>query len=531
LNGPGASDKAPVLKPMAIKHHIKPRSSAAAGTALTWALTVIVACAVALADVDPSAKPLQLRVLATHDFHGALRPTARGSESRLVGGAAAMKTVMDGLEADCSCPTIRVDGGDQMQGTLESNLAKGESVVAAFNRLGLDAAAVGNHELDWGIDTLLARQREARYAWLAANVFTLGSDRQPAWADPYAIIDRAGIRVGVIGYATVSTPRTLRPEVTKDYEFRGGYSGIRTALDAVLARRPDFVVVVAHAGGECREGRCAGEMVDLANELPPGSVQLIAGGHAHSPGEGVVNSIPIVRAGADGRAIAIVDLYRRADGSHTFEVARREVLADEVEADAGMLELLEPYLNAVAARATEQVTTLAEPLMGSPNGDRRLGHLIAEAVRVRVTADVGLYNPGGVRSDLPGGPISYADVHRVLPFDDAVVRLTLTGRQLRQLIAQAGPRYYTANLQVERDSAGEPLRITVSPGLPEARAIADDESYTLATSGYLADGGDGFRLLEDLPREALGISTRDVVVDYLRQMPAPVRVPAELRAR
>ena len=192
--------------------------------------------------------PLHLRVVATHDFHGALRPTTYvWSNGRLVGGAAALKGVIDSLEAACACPTVRLDGGDQMQGTLESNLTSGASVVAAFNNLGLDAAAVGNHELDWGVDTLLVRQGEARYAWLAANVFHVDGGERPKWAAPFAIVERAGVRVGVIGYATVRTPQTLRPTVTEPYEFRPGYAGIRDALDAVWRERPDFVIVVAHA--------------------------------------------------------------------------------------------------------------------------------------------------------------------------------------------------------------------------------------------------------------------------------------------
>ena len=222
---------------------------------------------------------LHLRVLATHDFHGALSPTVYPwSNQRPVGGAAALKAVMDTLAVACGCPTVRLDGGDQMQGTLESNLTHGASAVAALNQVGLDAAAVGNHELDWGVDTLAVRQREARYAWLAANVFRASDGTRPEWAEPFALIDRGGVRVGVVGYATVSTPRTLRPDVTAPYEFRAGYAGIRDALDQVWSERPDFVVVVAHAAGDCAGQRCAGEMVDLASEVPAGSVHLIVGG-------------------------------------------------------------------------------------------------------------------------------------------------------------------------------------------------------------------------------------------------------------
>ncbi|MEQ8959414.1 MAG: hypothetical protein RLP02_16090, partial [Coleofasciculus sp. C2-GNP5-27] len=138
-----------------------------------------------------------------------------------------------------------------MQGTLESNINFGAAVVAAFNHLGLDAAAVGNHELDWGVDTLLTRQQEANYPWLAANVFQVSDGSRPTWAKPFTIVERGEIKIGVVGYAAVNTPQTLRPGITEPYEFRSGYAGIRNALDELWSEQPDFVVLVAHAGGQC----------------------------------------------------------------------------------------------------------------------------------------------------------------------------------------------------------------------------------------------------------------------------------------
>lgn len=493
-------------------------------------LAALLACSAHLPGRDAASISLHLRVLATHDFHGALRPTTYAwSNGRPVGGAAAIKVVMENLEAACACPTVRVDGGDQMQGTLESNLTSGAAAVAALNHLGLDAAAVGNHELDWGVDTLVVRQREARYAWLAANVFRVDDGKRPEWATPFAMVERGGVKLGVIGYATTSTPRTLRPEVTKPYEFRSGYSAIRDALDAVWQERPDFVIVVAHAGGECGVNRCAGEMVDLASELPPGLVHLIVGGHDHTPGEGVVNSIPIVRAGSSGRGIGVIDLYRRSNGIHAFRMSRQTIYADDVRDNAAMTSLLAPYLRAADAKGKEVVTTLAEPLSASATGDRRLGSLIADATRLLARADVGLQNPGGVRADLPGGVVSYADLHRVMPFGNAVVRLTLTGRQLRQLVEQAGPRYYYSNLHVEYNAEGAPCVRSVSLRFPEATPIRDDRSYSLATTDFLADGADGLTMLSTIPRDALGVTLLDAVIGHLRTLPSPAVVPVERR--
>jgi 2',3'-cyclic-nucleotide 2'-phosphodiesterase (5'-nucleotidase family) len=433
---------------------------------------------------------------------------------------------MDTLDRACACPTLRLDGGDEMQGTLASNLTHGASMVAALNQLGLDAAAVGNHELDWGVDTLLVRQHEGRYAWLAANVFRVSDGKRPEWATPFAIVERGGVRVGVVGYATVGTPRTLRPDVTAPFEFRPGYAGIRETLEAVRHEAPDFVVIVAHAPGDCRSGVCGGEMVELANELPPGSVDLIIGGHDHIPGEGVVNSVPIVRAGANAQGVQVVDLYRNKDGARAFETRREIVYADDIEVDSSMEDLLAPYLRTAEALGRAPVTTLSEGLVAASTGDRRLGSMIAEAARLQAHANFGMHNPGAVRIDLPRGTITYEDVHRVMPFDNTVVSLTLTGAQLRQLAEQTGPRYYYANLSIAyREEAGGPRFGRATVAFPDGTAIHDDQSYTLATNDFLADGGDALAMLATLPRVNTGVTTLDAVVAYLRSMPTPVSLP------
>ncbi len=456
-----------------------------------------------------------LRVLATHDFHGALLPREYPwSENRPVGGAVALHAYMTRAETDCACPTVRLDGGDQMQGTLPSNLVFGASTVAMFNELGLDAAALGNHELDWGLETLQARLSEAEYAWLAANVFRRDNGARPDWTQPYTLIERDGIRLGVIGYATRSTPSTLRPATTADYEFREGYAAIRDVLDAVWQEEPDFVAIVAHAGGECRMQGCTGEMAELAAQLPQGRVHLIVGGHDHSAAQGVVNGIPIMRAGS-GTALGVIDLFRQPDQTFGFTMFTETLYADTITDDGTMAALLAPYFAEADRMGKTEITTLAETL--PDNGDdRRLGSLIAESVRLAANADIGLQNPGGIRADLMAGSVSYEDVYKVLPFGNEVVKMVLTGAQLRQLAGQTGAAFYYANLVVTRDESGEVSMLSLADGT----AMRDDATYTLALPDFLADGGDGLAMLVSLPREAAGITLLDATIAQLRT-PAP----------
>lgn len=494
--------------------------------ALLLAIPLLFACSLGCGvgpATEPRAnvEPAHVRILSIHDFHGALRPALFAwSDGRTYGGAAALKWVMDSLETACACPTFRLDAGDQMQGTLASNLTYGASVVAAFNHLSLDAAAAGNHELDWGIDTFRVRRGEADYAWLAANVYQRSEGVHPDWAEPFTVLERGGVRVGVVGYATRDTPRTLRRATTAPYEFRTGYEAIRVAIQNVWRTVPDFVIVVAHAGGDCRGGTCSGEMVELAEELPPGVVHLILGGHDHRPGEGLVNGIPILRSGSHGRAVGVVDLYRGADGTHRFETSIVAVQSTVQQEDTVMNALIAPHLAAADAVGNRRITSLAELLAASPTGDRRLGHLIADAIRRAAKADVGLHNPGGVRADLPAGDITYADLHRTMPFGNNVVRIGITGRQLRALYEQIGDRYYFTHAPLAGDGASDPGVLAL--GDLHSLSFSDHEVIHLATSDFLADGGDGLALFASLPREEIEISVLDAVVALLGVLEEPV---------
>ena len=287
---------------------------------------------------------IHVRVLAMTDFHGALESrTYPWTNGRLVGGAAVLKAAMDSAEAECGCPTLRIDAGDQMQGTLTSNYFYGASTVEALSLLGLDAAALGNHELDWGVDTLRQRLREAQYPWLAANVFDSVTGRRPEWARPYHITEWSGLRVAFIGFMTSTTKRISYPPNVVGLTFGRGKTAIDDVLEAVRAERPDLTILTAHAGLRCNAETCNGEIFSLARELDPGDVDLIVTGHPHTIATTEVNGIPIIQAGANGAALGVADLVRTEGGDWRVELNVRRVYADEVTPDASVLEMLSRY--------------------------------------------------------------------------------------------------------------------------------------------------------------------------------------------
>lgn len=492
----------------------------------------------AWAPTAPSRDSVLLRVFTTNDLHGALEPRVHAwSSGRPVGGVSALAGWMDSSAAACRCATLRVDGGDQMQGTLQSNLVYGRSTVDALSALGLDAAVVGNHDLDWGQDTLRARIADARYPWLAANLFDSTTGRRPAWVRPWTLVERGGLRIALVGYMYPQTKRVVKPEFTAGLVFRGGRAAIEDVLREVRAAGPDLTILVAHEGAFCEAGSdCRGEVVDLAAELDPADVQLIAAGHTHSLVNTQVNGIAIVQARSSGTAVGVADWVQRADGTRVWRVWVETVYADGVR-DPGVEQILARYRPAVSALATQRVAILATPLPREGN-QYPLGNLVADALRAGGGADFGFINTTGIRAPLDAGELTYEEAFWVHPFGNRVVRVTVTGEQLRAVLehsfrdeASDGPNAHVSGLDVEYD-LGRPhgsrvVRLRTARG----QAIRPGARYTLALPDYLAQGGSGYTMLAGLPARDAGSVDVDNLVAYLRRLPQPVRAPAEIRMR
>lgn len=491
--------------------------------------------------------PPALRVLAINDFHGALEPQVwPWSAGRPVGGVAALKPWFDSLARACACPTIRLDGGDEMQGTPVSNFNFGRPAIAALNALGIDAAAIGNHEFDWSVDTLRARMAEAHQRFVAANITDSGSSARPAWARPFAMIERGGVRVAVIGLALPATPETTFPRNVRGLAFGDPVAAVRRVLPEARAAG-DYVIVVAHIGAFCDGGGgggggggCHGEIIDLARRLDSGSVDLIVSGHTHSLVNTTVNGIPIVQARSSGAGLAVVDF---AGPGRDREVrARIETpYADRVQPDPALVEALRRDEQSIAGVTSRPVARFATDLRRT--GDEYgLGRLIADAQRSVAKVDVALVNNGGIRADLGAGLATYGDLYRVEPFQNRLVRLTVSGKVLKEALEHAlsgekrgrgggggGPDAHVAGITVwydpEQAAGGRITKLRLASGDP----LDDGRLYTLAVGDFLAAGGGGYAMLRGSPAEDLGITDLDALIQYLATLRQPITVPDDRR--
>jgi len=511
----------------------------------SWAIIPEAARAAARAafGLAPAAAPVVrdstlLRVLATSDLHGQLEPRVWDwSQGRPVGGVAALKPWLDSLTGACQCASVRLDAGDEMQGTALSNATYGRGTVDAMNRLGIDAAAIGNHEFDWSIDTLRARISEARYPFLSANITTAAGTARPDWATPWKLVTKSGVKIAVIGVTTTETPTSTASRNIQGLAFGDGAQAIKRYLPEARAAA-DFVIVVAHAGASCDSGgggnaSCHGEILDVANQLDSGSVDLIVAGHTHQRVNAVVHGIPIIEAQSSARAIGIVD-FVRAGGRRQVRTQLVTPYADQVKADTGLAAALVRQQQAVRNITERVVARLKVPL--KREGDEyALGRLIADAQRAAGRADVAIMNNGGIRTDLPEGVVTWGQVYQVQPFQNRLLKLTVKGNVLLDALEHcvAGrdhlPDCHVAGVEVWYDAGKAPDQRITRTRLANGQSVDKGGTYTLVVSDFMATGGSGFKMLLGAPREDLDVLDIDALTRYLGVLRSPVEAPNDER--
>jgi 2',3'-cyclic-nucleotide 2'-phosphodiesterase (5'-nucleotidase family) len=506
-----------------------------------------------------SAGRITLSVVGTSDLHGHLAGLP------LFGGFVAN---LRRARAEDGGAVLLVDAGDMFQGTLESNLNEGEAVVRAYAALGYAAVAIGNHEFDYGPagpavtatqpgqdprGALRARAREAPFPFLDANLIDAATGGRPRWTNVAAgvVRDVDGVKVGILGVSTRATAQTT---------LAANFAGLATAplAPAIAATAADLrrrgatvVIALAHAGGDCRRfddpndlGSCdpRQEIFDVARALPRGAVDLIVAGHTHKGVAHRVNGIPIVEAFADGRAFNRVDLRvdrgtGRVVGATIFPPqdlpppGSSQVVAyagDVVVPDRTTAAAIAPAERAAAAsRATPVGVDLPEALPRAPKRETALGNLVADLIRAaRPASDVAVINGGGLRADLPPGPLTYGRLYEVLPFDNRLATVPMSGDELAALVAANLGRdngiVSLSGARVTARCAGG--RLLLSLARPDGRAIAPDQRLTVVTSDFLATGGDGLfpAALQRRAHLEDGPPLRDAVAAQLR---ARGRVP------
>ena len=468
-----------------------------------------------------------LRLLYVNDFHGFAEPYQPLGATEPLGGAAYLAGAVDRLRTER--PTLLLAAGDMIQGNNWANLFQGKSSIELMNAMGFDAMVVGNHEFDFGQKVLLERIKEARFPVLGANVQGL------ARLKPYVIKTIGGIRVAIIGVVTADTPTTTNPRNVAGLKFLPPEVAVARYLKE-LKGKADLVVVLSHLGYP--EDRA------LAQKVP--GLDVIIGGHTHTKLEtpAVVNHTIIGQAWEHAKALGVLDLELQDGKIVKFAGHLEEIKPAADHADKQVQQLVAQYSRQVDARLDQIVGETEVDLDGEQvrTQETNLGDLVTDIMRTATGADAALINGGTIRTSIHRGKIKAKDIYAALPFDNYLVAIRLTGRQLREALEhgvsglenKAGRFPQVSGLSFTyRRSA--PVGSRVSEVWVQGQPLDPGKAYVVATNDFLAAGGDGYLAFGEALKSGEGYreqggaltSTnlaycnpgtwlRDLVIDYIK---------------
>ncbi|MBC8088405.1 MAG: 5'-nucleotidase C-terminal domain-containing protein [Phycisphaerae bacterium] len=492
--------------------------------------------AVRAAPVAPRAQPTArtLRVLTTSDIHAALegRKDERG---RVRGGVVALHAALTNARRECSglCTSITIDAGDLFSGSPASDWAAGKPTVAALNRLGISAGALGNHEFDFGQDTLRMRLAELNYRVLGANV--VGPDgKVPGWIKADTIVVRDGLRIGIVGAASQFTPSNTKRRFLQGLRFLDAAPIVSARITALRAQNVDAVIVTIHEGARCKAGLsddCEGSGIEFVKKLTekPDAVVL---GHAHTNMVLTINGIPAVQVSNNGRGMGVIDIPLAARNTATAGV--RDVIGDSLVLDPVLDTIVKNAVRRVWSRQEQPVATIKETM--ERRGEQYpLGNLVADAMRIMGNGDFGAWNNGGIRTDLRAGPLNFGGVHELTPFGNSLAKLSIRGRDLRTLLESVvrgrNPDTHISGLRIEYDASKQPGQRITSLKTTDGRELEPNRIYSLIVNDFMADDPDFSRPDLLVSSQILPIVDAPAIAEYLKRLPQPVVGPPEVRIR
>jgi 5'-nucleotidase/UDP-sugar diphosphatase len=483
----------------------------------------------------------------TSDVHGhiAKRPAAwhKPNPKRLVGGYAAMAQ----LVAQETEEAILLDSGDIFQGTPEGTLTQGEASIALMNQLGYSAMAVGNHEYDLGEAVIRTLANQAQFPFLAANITRKADGKPVSYAKPTHVMTVNGIRVGIVGIATHQTATATMPKNVAHLHFGDEVSAAAHHAKALRADGAQVIIALTHCGAApsyARKWISPDAFQPTLQDLQyvgdiaiarGADVDMVLGGHTHTgldrPWVDPVSGVPIAQSYENLIAVNRIEI--------TVDTA-----SGRVQRIDGQLMTLwidqtgesKPVLTTVA-RYRDQVNTIVGKRLGTATNDigrdvgghdSALGNWMTDIMRAAGRADVAIQNTHGIRDDLRAGPVTLRDLFRIMPFDNTLVIVTLTGRDLAQLIRSNFDAKRTSiqlsGVQVHYQTDPQGKSVTSASILVNGKPIDPEKQYTVATNNYLASGGGVGALLKGKPQTDTGQRLRAVVADHVKKH-SPVSPP------
>lgn len=518
------------------------------------------------------AEDLRLDLMWSNDVHGGIdraQATFMNPEfpPQLGGGASAATLIKQvrGM-SDKQRSNLLLDIGDFFQGRPVGTVTKGRAVIEYMNAIGYDAMTIGNHEYDIMEDELINTLQLAKFPILTCNVLDKRTNEIPHYAQPYTIVNRLGLKIGLLGFTTTDTEKMSFPEHIKNVVFLSEKEAVAKYVKILREEeKVDLVIVLGHAGlpydivpgylsrydnkgnplADTRYAVWGYDAQEIAREVE--GIDIFIGGHMHrgvaQPWIDPVTHTMVIQGYAYGSNLGWITLKvdpKTKTVSGYESPAMREgsmitLFEDQFIPDEDIAPMIQKQVD-IAEKGMDEIIGSAGVYLSRTNVDAQslMGNTIVDAMRHEVNADFAFMNLGGVRADIKSGPVTYRNVFDVMPFDNMVVSFKCSGEFLRRIIetrveggrhgmiVSGGKVVYSKKRKnFERVTS---LQIAGQPWDP-------NRIYTVATTDFLMQGNAGLTLLTQVPAEDITnhqVNLRDAIVNYFKKN-SPIRTKIDDR--
>jgi 2',3'-cyclic-nucleotide 2'-phosphodiesterase (5'-nucleotidase family) len=452
-----------------------------------------------------------------HPYRARFKP----HKGQLVGGAAGLSALIKNKVASFGRdPYNLVSVGSELSGTADAYFTRGAAIVSALNGIGVEAMLVGNIEFTFGQKRLSELSEQAEFPFLSSNVTEIGTGQIPAYLTPEVILyPGQGIKVGVVGLTPPHTPDlTFAPNVV-GLEFARVEAALKNRIISLRKAGVDLVVLLTLLNSKKINSQ---QWKSIVNVKP--DVCIMLDYEIEAPRvvmkDGVI--IKTLSGYNKSKEIDILDLTLRGDPTKivAFSGARYVVNHAELTPDKDVEKIVQETTTQVRKLKEEKIAEFARDYQRKYYREGPVGNMVADAMRAETDAEVALQNAGGIQNNISSGTFTVGDLFNVLPFDNQLVTMEISGSALLEVLTQSAS-LYRGVMQVSgmsysfanRDEDDYELKWAKINGQP----LVATRTYFICTNSFLASGGDNFLGFKQGRNLEYGRIQRDVVKDYLAQ--------------
>ncbi len=432
-------------------------------------------------------KTARFTILYTNDEHGWFEP------SEECGGAAGMLNlwkVNEGYRPNANF--LVLSGGDMWTGPAVSTWFEGQPMVEIMKKMGYQAAAVGNHEFDFQISGLKKNILNQGFPSLAANMVEKKTGNVPGYIKPFIIKKVAGVKVGIIGLANMETPKTTFPKNVEDYDFKPYNETLEKWVPIVRKNGAQMIIVIGHLVDWEQES-----LVATAKKL---NIPIITGGHSHQQVLKTIDGVLLFQSGSR------MENYIAISVEYDFKAKISKILSCNIKPNDKPI--YDPEIKVIADTWSAKSKSILSEKIGYcaekiPQHSYTMENLVCDSWLYSFPeADISITNAGGIRQSILSGDITMETPIGLLPFNNTIYEVKLTGAQVLDCIQNYSIGGYSV----------------LTGKLRNGESLQADKIYNVLTTDYLYSIDiTNFKKYDTKPYQS-SILYRQPLIDWLKSM-------------